>query len=246
MNELDLLVESAREQFAHSATPADLENAKAQFLGKAGRVTELMKGMAQLSVEEKKTRGAAINLAKQAIEAALNERRQALQDAQLQAVHGQIPLAVGEEDIGRLAAQFKGGRDKTLGGGQAHTTAYFRRAGEGQLGKALMLQHILTGFAAGAAWTAGCSALRFFSSSANKSNCIPGPVYSRIRKARLSVNSQASDHIEGRIYFTVTVMLPVFTAPIAEVLMPSIWFLNAFVFTEASIAPELKARLAAL
>ena len=53
MNELDLLVESAREQFAHSATPADLENAKAQFLGKAGRVTELMKGMAQLSVEEK-------------------------------------------------------------------------------------------------------------------------------------------------------------------------------------------------
>ena len=85
MNELDLLVESAREQFAHSATPADLENAKAQFLGKAGRVTELMKGMAQLSVEEKKTRGAAINLAKQAIEAALNERRQALQDAQLQA-----------------------------------------------------------------------------------------------------------------------------------------------------------------
>ncbi len=85
MNELDLLVESAREQFAHSATPADLENAKAQFLGKAGRVTELMKGMAQLSVEEKKSRGAAINLAKQAIEAALNERRQALQDAQLQA-----------------------------------------------------------------------------------------------------------------------------------------------------------------
>ena len=81
MNELDLLVESAREQFAHSATFADLENAKAQFLGKAGRVTELMKGMAQLSVDEKKSRGAAINLAKQAIEAALNERCQALQDA---------------------------------------------------------------------------------------------------------------------------------------------------------------------
>jgi phenylalanyl-tRNA synthetase alpha chain len=28
------------------ATPADLENAKAQFLGKSGRITELMKGMA--------------------------------------------------------------------------------------------------------------------------------------------------------------------------------------------------------
>ena len=41
MNELDLLVESARQSFAQAATPADLENAKAQFLGKSGRVTEL-------------------------------------------------------------------------------------------------------------------------------------------------------------------------------------------------------------
>eukprot|EP01034_Spumella_vulgaris_P045066 gene45066-56099_t len=85
MNELDSLVESATQLFAQSATPADLENAKAQFLGKSGRVTELMKGMAQLSVEEKKSRGAAINLTKQAIEAALTARRQALADAELQA-----------------------------------------------------------------------------------------------------------------------------------------------------------------
>ena len=54
MNELDLLVESARQSFAQAATPADLENAKAQYLGKAGRITELMKGMAALSVEDKK------------------------------------------------------------------------------------------------------------------------------------------------------------------------------------------------
>ena len=70
MNELDSLVASARELFAQAATPVELENAKAQFLGKAGKMTELMKGMAQLSVEEKKTRGAAINVTKQAIEAA--------------------------------------------------------------------------------------------------------------------------------------------------------------------------------
>ncbi|MDR3453249.1 MAG: phenylalanine--tRNA ligase subunit alpha [Rhodoferax sp.] len=85
MNELDALVESARTGFAQAATPADLENAKARFLGKSGRITELMKGMAALGVGEKKSRGAAINLAKQAIEAALNERRQALLDAELQA-----------------------------------------------------------------------------------------------------------------------------------------------------------------
>jgi len=85
MNELDTLVESARQSFVQALTPADLENAKAQFLGKSGHITELMKGMAALSVDDKKTRGAAINIAKQAIEAALNDRRQALADAELQA-----------------------------------------------------------------------------------------------------------------------------------------------------------------
>ncbi|MGH8831989.1 MAG: phenylalanine--tRNA ligase subunit alpha, partial [Polaromonas sp.] len=65
MNELDVLgelVSSAKASFVQATTPADLENAKAQFLGKSGRITELMKGMAALSVEEKKSRGAAINL----------------------------------------------------------------------------------------------------------------------------------------------------------------------------------------
>ncbi len=85
MNELDSLVDGAKAAFASAATPADLENVKAQYLGKAGRLTELMKGMAQLSVDEKKTRGAAINVAKQAVEAALNARRQALADAELDA-----------------------------------------------------------------------------------------------------------------------------------------------------------------
>jgi phenylalanyl-tRNA synthetase alpha chain len=81
---LDELVVAAKKSFADAATPADLENAKAIFLGKSGRVTDLMKGLASLSVEEKKSRGAAVNLTKQAIEAALNERRQALATAELQ------------------------------------------------------------------------------------------------------------------------------------------------------------------
>ena len=85
MNELHTVVDTARAAFNHAITPADLENAKALFLGKAGRITELMKGMAALAVDEKKSRGAAINVAKQAIEAALTARRQALADAELQA-----------------------------------------------------------------------------------------------------------------------------------------------------------------
>ena len=83
MNDLDSLVQSAETEFSAAATPADLENAKARFLGKTGRVTELLKGMAALPVEEKKTRGAEINVVKQRIEAALTARRQALADAEL-------------------------------------------------------------------------------------------------------------------------------------------------------------------
>ena len=83
MTELDSLVEAARASFAQAQTPADLENAKALYLGKSGRITEMMKGMAALSVEEKKTFGAAVNMAKQGIESALTTRRQELADAEL-------------------------------------------------------------------------------------------------------------------------------------------------------------------
>src|SRR3954453_22800489 len=83
-NDLDSIVDAARRAFAAAPTPADLENAKAQFTGKSGRITELMKGLGALSVDEKKTRGAAINQAKQAIEAALNDRRQQLANAELE------------------------------------------------------------------------------------------------------------------------------------------------------------------
>ena len=85
MNELTAVTDSARAAFAQATTPAELENAKAQFLGKSGSITDLMKGMAALSIDEKKSRGAAINQAKQAIEEALNQARQALADAQLRA-----------------------------------------------------------------------------------------------------------------------------------------------------------------
>ena len=85
MNDLEALVAQADEAFAAAATPATLEDAKARFLGKAGRLTELLKGLAALSHEDKKTRGAEINQAKQRIEAALQNRRQGLAEAELAA-----------------------------------------------------------------------------------------------------------------------------------------------------------------
>jgi phenylalanyl-tRNA synthetase alpha chain len=84
MNELEQLVRTAHAEFDSAKTPAELENAKARFLGKSGRLTELLKGLGALAPDEKKTRGAAINHAKQQIEAALHQRRQALADAELE------------------------------------------------------------------------------------------------------------------------------------------------------------------
>lgn len=83
MSEFTLLVDEARLAFAQATTSAELEDAKALFIGKSGRITALMKDLSRLSVEEKKAQGAAINLVKREVEALLQEARQALADAAL-------------------------------------------------------------------------------------------------------------------------------------------------------------------
>lgn len=85
INDLEHLVTAASAEFTTAATPAALEDAKARYLGKTGSVTAALKAMATLSPEEKKSRGAAINDAKQRIEAALELRRNSLAEAEMQA-----------------------------------------------------------------------------------------------------------------------------------------------------------------
>ncbi len=82
---LDDLIQQARQAFAGAADPATLENEKARFLGKQGALTALLKGLGALTPEQKRTEGARINEAKTAIEGHLNDRRQALADAKLEA-----------------------------------------------------------------------------------------------------------------------------------------------------------------
>ena len=84
MNDLNQLVQDAHADFAQASTPADLEDAKARYLGKSGRLTEQLKSLAAMQPEDKKVRGALINAAKQQVEAALNARRQSLADAELE------------------------------------------------------------------------------------------------------------------------------------------------------------------
>ena len=85
MNPLQTLIDQARADFAQAADAAALDNAKARYLGKAGLMTAEMKALATLAPEDKRARGAEINVAKQAIEQTLQDRRDAIEQAALQA-----------------------------------------------------------------------------------------------------------------------------------------------------------------
>jgi phenylalanyl-tRNA synthetase alpha chain len=85
MTDPDELIQAAQAAFAAATQPAALENEKARFLGKSGRVTELLKGLAKLPPDEKRTRGARINAAKERIEHLLERRRAELAEGELNA-----------------------------------------------------------------------------------------------------------------------------------------------------------------
>ena len=89
METIDDLIAQAREAFASATRPADLENEKARFLGKAGLLTERLKLLARLDPEQRRAEGARLNAAKQAIELLLAQRRAQLADA---AVSAQLAL----------------------------------------------------------------------------------------------------------------------------------------------------------
>ena len=84
MQELEQIVSQAIQQFAAVDQAVELEQVKARYLGKEGSLTALLKGLGKLSAEERPAAGARINEVKQQIEAALNARREAIQNQSLQ------------------------------------------------------------------------------------------------------------------------------------------------------------------
>ncbi len=83
MEQLQHILDQALQQFAAISDEAELEQVKARYLGKEGSLTVLLKSLGKLSAEERPAAGARINQIKQAIEAALQQRRDALQQIQL-------------------------------------------------------------------------------------------------------------------------------------------------------------------
>ncbi|MCB1932235.1 MAG: phenylalanine--tRNA ligase subunit alpha [Candidatus Accumulibacter sp.] len=85
MHNFDQIVQAASLAFAATDDPDTLEQIKASYLGKGGQITALLKGLAKIPADERKSVGAAINLAKNAVETALNERREAIRQMALSA-----------------------------------------------------------------------------------------------------------------------------------------------------------------
>jgi phenylalanyl-tRNA synthetase alpha chain len=91
---LNAIVREALDALAKINVAAELEQAKAQWLGKTGRLTELLKSLGKLSNEERPQAGARINAAKQQVEAALNARRDAIKAQALEQQLAQEALDV--------------------------------------------------------------------------------------------------------------------------------------------------------
>jgi phenylalanyl-tRNA synthetase alpha chain len=85
VEKLDTIVQEALLLFAGITDAAQLEHAKARYLGKAGALIELQKTLGKLSPAERPAMGARFNTAKEQIETALTAQRQKIQAAKLDA-----------------------------------------------------------------------------------------------------------------------------------------------------------------
>ncbi len=124
MKDLESLVAQSLADIGSSADLAALDAVRVAVLGKKGELTERLKGLGKLPPEERRPAGAAINEAKQRVEAALDVRR-----AELEAATLSRELAAGAIDVTLP------GRGQSVGGLHPVTRtrlrieAIFRRAG---------------------------------------------------------------------------------------------------------------------
>ena len=105
MQALSELIEQAAVEIAAAADLAALDAVRVSYLGKKGELTARLKALGQLPGNERAAAGQEINKAKQDVQARLNERRETLESAQLEA-----KLAADAVDVSLP------GRGKAIGG----------------------------------------------------------------------------------------------------------------------------------
>ncbi|MFC7521909.1 phenylalanine--tRNA ligase subunit alpha [Xanthomonas populi] len=85
MSEIQSLTERALADVAAAQTPDQLEALRVALLGKSGSITAQLKQLGTLPADQRKAAGEAINLARDALSAALSERKHTLENAALDA-----------------------------------------------------------------------------------------------------------------------------------------------------------------
>ena len=106
MQALDDLKAEAAAAIESAGDSAALEKLRVEWLGKKGRVTDLLKSLGQLDADERPKVGAEINAVKQLLNEQISERKETLQQAaiaaQLAAEALDVTLPGRREDLGAL------------------------------------------------------------------------------------------------------------------------------------------------
>jgi phenylalanyl-tRNA synthetase alpha chain len=84
MSDPEIIVSEAESALEAAADLTALDDVRVRFLGKKGRLTELLKGLGRLPATERPAAGQAINAAKERLANAIEARRASLEEAQLQ------------------------------------------------------------------------------------------------------------------------------------------------------------------
>ncbi len=85
MNSLEEIEKQSMQDVAEAADPAALDDVRVRYLGKKGLLTLQLKQLGKLSAEERPAAGQEINRVKQALQQALEARRETLKSAALDA-----------------------------------------------------------------------------------------------------------------------------------------------------------------
>lgn len=83
MSNLESLTRAALAAVENAADLRALDEVRVQYLGKKGEISQLMKGLGQLSAEERPVFGARVNEARDQVETALSVRRDSLESLRL-------------------------------------------------------------------------------------------------------------------------------------------------------------------
>ncbi|MBN8530934.1 MAG: phenylalanine--tRNA ligase subunit alpha [Alphaproteobacteria bacterium] len=106
MSDIETLKAQSLQAVKDAATLPELEEVRVAFLGKKGRLTEIMKTLGTMSVEERKSFGAAVNLAKDELTQTIDARKAELEgfalDARLKQEKVDVTLPTRTRHEGRI------------------------------------------------------------------------------------------------------------------------------------------------